>query len=244
MGYGDLLLASGKAKKLHEKTGDPISIGDGKTVFWFDLYKGVPYLSKKPARWYYSYPGHRGYYVPVTHEWVLDYRAEPADIAFFPGELEQFDFGDYVVIEPNIKWGSCIGKLWGYDRYQKVVDDNPDIQFIQPIHKEARFRLQGVKHVETTLRSVAALIHNAVSCVLPDGFLHHVAAAVNTPAVVIFGGFAPPQCLSYPIHRTLSWGEPKGFKMSKEEGNAAMQKISVQEVCRHLREVVEDMHRV
>lgn len=148
--------------------------------------------------------------------------------------------GDYVVIEPNIKGGASPAKIWPH--YQAVVNALPDIEFRQPSY--GRQILQGVKAVPTSLRQAALLIAGARAVLLPDGCLQHVAAAVGTPGVVIFGGFAPRECLGYPIHRTLGDGA-FGFRKDRRESRAAMEAIRPEQVVRELKEIYDsDRHRL
>jgi ADP-heptose:LPS heptosyltransferase len=73
---------------------------------------------------------------------------------------------------------------------------------------------------------------------LPDGFLHHLAAAVGTPGVVIFGGFAPKEVLGYSLHTNLgegAYGQRKGGR----ESRVAMENITPEQVIRALKDVYD-----
>jgi hypothetical protein len=61
--------------------------------------------------------------------------------------------------------------------------------------------------------------------------MHHGAAAVGTPAVVIFGGFIPPAVVGYDMHVNLTGGAEACGSLNKcLHCRAAMEKISVEEV--------------
>ena len=71
---------------------------------------------------------------------------------------------------------------------------------------------------------------------LPEGGLHHAAAALSTPAVVIYGGFVSPvnmgyegQVALYRPHRHD--GEPCGLRVPCEGCIAAMDGIAVETVA-------------
>ena len=89
----------------------------------------------------------------------------------------------------------------------------------------------------TSLLTAAELIAGARAYVGPDGCLHHVAAAVETPAVVIFGGFSPKECLGYTSHINLgegAYGDRKETARSRE----AMEAIRPEQVVEALRSLL------
>ncbi len=60
----------------------------------------------------------------------------------------------------------------------------------------------------TTLREAAARIADAAALVGLESGLMHVAAAVGTPAVIIYGGRSRPHETGYPCHRNLTRSPP------------------------------------
>lgn len=52
-----------------------------------------------------------------------------------------------------------------------------------------------------------ALISVARTAVLPEGGLHHAAAAFGLRAVVLFGGYISPNITGYSIHQNIFTGE-------------------------------------
>jgi ADP-heptose:LPS heptosyltransferase len=197
-----------------------------------------PYILQRPesgCEWLKDYTGHRPYQSGETPEqwlWNYDYRAEPAEI--FWGPDERVEPGNYVVIEPHIKGGASPAKQWKH--YQAVVDGLPAIEFRQPQY--GRPILRGAKPVGTNLRQAALLLAGARAVLLPDGFLHHLAAAVGTPGVVIFGGFAPKEVMGYPIHTNLGEGA-FGYRKDRRESRAAMEAITPEQVIRALKEIYD-----
>lgn len=236
MGFGDQLLAAGQAKLIHRATGQKVAIGRRPKVSWSVFYENNPYLSEngRGCEWLIDYPGHRGYIIEKTADrfiWNHDYKAEPAEIFFGPDEV--VTQGDYVVIESNVKGGASPGK--SYPHFQSVVD-LVDVEFRQPSYGLPTLR--GVTPVQTTLRSVAMLIAGARAYVGPDGCLHHLAAALGKPAVVIFGGFAPPDVLGYDFHTNLGEGG-MGYRFEHGFSRAAMGKIRPETVAEALRELLD-----
>lgn len=226
MGLGDYLLAAGQAKLLHRRTGRKVSVGNGKKVDWFPLYERIPYLSREPAEWLVDYQGHRQYIAQLDDErytWNLEYKAEPAELEI------KWKHGDYIVIEPNIKDGAPPGKQW--HGFQEVVN-RLDVPFVQPSYGQPLLR--GVSPAKTMIQDIPELIANARCCLLPDGFLHHVAAATETPSVVIWGGFAPPEVLGYEFHENVSYGPALGHRKATKEVMEAMKNITVDQVIERL----------
>ncbi len=68
------------------------------------------------------------------------------------------------------------------------------------------------KWVETpTFRNALAILSKAKLFVGTDGGLHHAAAALGIPSVVIWTGFSSPRHLGYDTHRNIHDGsEPCG----------------------------------
>ena len=124
-----------------------------------------------------------------------------------PGEIYLSDestvTGQYIVVEPHVKDG-CVSpnKSWGFDRFQSVVKSCPGIRFVQPDYGAAI--LEGVEPVVTKgFLNACSLIRDATGYLGNEGGLHHAAAAVDTPSVVIFGGYHSPKVTGYSNHINL-----------------------------------------
>ena len=64
--------------------------------------------------------------------------------------------------------------------------------------------LEGVRPIETAdFRAACAALAGARAAVLPEGGLHHAAAALDIPAVVIFGAMTSPANTGYASHVNL-----------------------------------------
>jgi ADP-heptose:LPS heptosyltransferase len=151
-----------------------------------------PYhLAKSDAKWTYN-PG---------------FRADRGELYFSAAEKA---FGErhrgLVVIEPNIKLKASPNKQWGWERWQRLADllNAAGIKPTQLVGAPGARVLSGVGTVPTpSFRMACAVIGGARACILPEGGPHHAAAALNVPAVVIFGGFTPVELTGYEGHRNL-----------------------------------------
>lgn len=116
-----------------------------------------------------------------------------------------------MVIEPNVPRSKSVAsnKQWPVERYQRVADAlrSQGWRLVQPIYIGVLHQLTGVEFVQTkTFRDALALLKKARLYIGPEGGLHHGAAAVGTMAVVLFGGFIPPQVTGYDLHINLTGG--------------------------------------
>lgn len=205
MGWGDEVIATGIAKKARLKTNRPICIGDGHNIFWSPVFDGNQKISKeitKDCVWIKSYPGSRPYIKQILPDrFVFDelFHVEPGELFFSPEELRHTE-KDFVYIEPNIKGELGFNKDWGFDKWQKVVNSLPDIKFVQGKGR----KLENVLQVDTSsFRDACALLSRAFLFVGTDGGLHHAAAALGLPAVVVWSGFSPSKVLGYSSHINL-----------------------------------------
>jgi ADP-heptose:LPS heptosyltransferase len=96
-------------------------------------------------------------------------------------------------------------KEWSVERIQMVVDAlAPEVEVVQlgarsdaPLQRVADYR------GKTSLREAAGLIAGATIFIGLVGFLMHLARAVGTPAVIVFGGREHPTQSGYPVNRNL-----------------------------------------
>lgn len=148
-----------------------------------------PYhLAKTPEKWVYN----------------LNFRPDVGELYFSRDELE---FGKrhrgLIILEPHIKSGASPNKQWGWDRWQKLTDQIlAEGLHVSQIGPHGTRLLRGARLIQTAdFRHGCAVLQYARAAVLPEGGLHHAAAAVGLPAVVIFGGFTPIELTGYDLHR-------------------------------------------
>ena len=153
---------------------------------------------------------------------------EPGEIYFTEAEKARKLYGRFIVVDPNtdIKCVS-VNKAWGFDKFQSVVDMLPDIRFVQASY--GRPLLDGVETFDTAnFRAGCRLVQDAIGFLGNEGGLHHAAAAVGTPAIVIFGSYHSPKVTGYASHINLSVGdEPCGTRAHCQHCRDAMNSITV-----------------
>ena len=200
MGLGDEIMAAGEARRLQQTDPRPVVILDRKgRPRWHPLWQGNPRIARAEgpgAQRHVNGPGCRPYVESITPERFVfrsDYRPTPGEL--FPTAEERAfaePFAGAVIVEPNIKDRASPNKRWPWEYWQAVVTARPDLPWLQMGPVGTR-RLAGVRSIETpSFRHAAAVIATARAAVLPDGGLHHAAAAFGIPAVVIFGAFIDP----------------------------------------------------
>jgi len=100
-----------------------------------------------------------------------------------------------VVIHPKAAFSA--NKDWIWERWPELVERNPQYTFIQ-IGSSGEDYVKGcVDHRGISIRDTAAVIKAANALVAVDSLFAHVAAAVGTRAVVLFGATTP-----------VIWGHP------------------------------------
>jgi hypothetical protein len=245
MGYGDELMGSGVARGAHAR-GKRIAFGNGQRIIWHDnahqIFRGNPNVAPPGSEgahdleWVAHYPSNRLYHRGrESDRWIFsDWRAVPGQV-FFTKEEEHIakTFQVDVVIEPSVK-RMAPNKQWPVERYQAVATalTQKGYRVAQFMGGRASGWLEGVMPVPTnSFRAALAKLARVRLYVGPEGGLHHGAAALAVPGVVIFGGFTHPRNTGYDLHRNLFVGdEPCGRQGPCEHCNAAMSAIAVDQV--------------
>jgi len=128
-------------------------------------------------------------------------------------------------------------KEWGIDKYQQLVariaDHSAVVQFTQ--HDDTCGKvLKNVLQVGCeSFRQAVAVLKSCDLYVGAEGGLHHGAAAVGKPAVVIFGGWISPKTTGYAYHDNIYVGDPNfpcGARYPCAHCSACMEKISIDAV--------------
>lgn len=248
MGVGDEILAAGDARRLRETIGcGPVTILDRRGLpRWHPVWQfcedvahprlNSPHTVTNGGRARpYAVPGK-----PSREQWEwVDYKPTPARIEIAGSILDRWRGITGVIVEPNIKPGASVNKDWGFDRWQRLVELAPDIPWLQ-IGPADTTRLPGVRFVQTpTIFDAFAVLSFATAAVLPEGGLHHAAAAVGTRAVVIYGGFISPRQTGYDRHINLfTGGIPCGYRVPCPHCREAMAGISPEMVLKNLRSIL------
>ncbi len=203
MGFGDSLIVASIVKKAKLRHPDkPIVVGDGTQIRWCEVFDNNPKIAREitpGCLWVHNTEGRRPYIdyrysTPTRMEWVENCRCEPGELYLTDEETDWLD-RDFVYIEPNTKSDSIYkNKDWGFDKWQRVVDLLPDVRFVQGSGR----RLAGVAQRDTkSFRHACGLLLHADLFVGPDGGMHHAAAALGKPAVLVWGGLINPLITGY-----------------------------------------------
>ena len=264
-------MAAGRAKLLHRETGKLIAIGRPPNVLIpCDLYNYNPYLLRSgtvckeaDVMWIFDHSGNRPYidYHATRHHpdnkgrrkpyrwvWNMEYTPEPAEIFFSPEEKwqieNQLERREYILVDPHIKRRAPSMKRWPFAYYQDVVDEiRKHIEVIQPINiREDGRPLEGVTVHNANLRELAVLMSCAKCFLGNEGLPHHLAAALNIPAVVIAGAFIPKSLTGYP---SQTWFETYnerviGVRDPSLPGICIMNDISPQQVITAVKRILRE----
>jgi hypothetical protein len=250
-------MASGEARALKRAYARAkIVVGDGQREFWSELFDGNSNLTRladvrsgDDVVWLRNYFGCRPYLDYALSEAncrqvFKPYRAIAGDIISSETELARADVLlserprrdlPLVSIEPNVEFGP--NKDWGFSRWQAVVDRLRDrVTFVQPSYGKPL--LAGVHAIPSTFRCYCAVLTRCALHVGPEGGLHHAAAALRRPAVVVFGGRIHPRVTGYAGHASLyvdAPGSPCGMVAPCEHCQRCLESISVHTVVTHVR---------
>lgn len=256
MGWGDEIMAAGQARELRAR--DP----GRRRVRILDRYnrarshaawQGNPHIAAAAERGDFVKLLNGGGvrpYIEAKHAQRWVWKDWPGGKGPPRGELYLSDeentigrqFAGRIVLEPHIKPGASPNKAWGWMRWNKLawLLQERYGQRVTQLGSAAVPLLAGAELVETkSFREAAAVLAGARAAVLPEGGLHHAAAALNLPAVVIFGGFIAPRHTGYDGHVNLfTGGEACGMRVPCDHCRDAMAKISPEDVAEQLMELL------
>lgn len=257
MGLGDELMGAGAARVHFERTGRRVRYWHKGKPKWFDVWDGLPWLvppdetASSVDDWVTRPSGLRPYIAAKNeHRWIWKaYQPQPSAFVFTDAELAWRERArGCVLIEPNIKPGASPNKQWSPRRWQQLVDIAPDVPWLQ-VGVPWSERLRGVRFIFTeNFRQAAAALSVCAAAVLPEGGLHHAAAAVGTPAVVIFGGYIGPSVTGYPQHRSLFVDDGAhplgcGMRLACPHCSGTMAVITPEQVLGELKGILHEASR-
>jgi hypothetical protein len=242
-------MVTGQARVLQERDPRKVRIVYEKSR-WHEAWEGNPRIARPGEAGDFQVlqprDGYRRPYIAEKTEMQWTWRAygPPRGELYFAREELKFaaQFDHRILIEPRLKPGASPNKDWGKARWLELVRlaALKGIRFAQcaPTNK---FHLPGVEFIWThDMRKAAAVVARARALVIPEGGLHHVAAAVGRPAVVIFGGYIAPAVTGYPEHRNLFTGGGLGcgMRVACKHCQAAMAQIEPAQVLEELEEIL------
>lgn len=244
MGAGDWLMATAQIKQLHQSNGRRVLVVDRRGApQWHPVFEGNPRVARTKvpsAQYLLNCSGSRPYILAKTPtNWVWKHwKIEPGEI-YMSAEERAFAAGmvGHILIEPHTKVVQS-NKAWFWERWQALVDGGG--KFIQ-VGPEGTRALNGVRFVVTPdFRRACAVLAASKAYVGPEGGLHHAAAALGVPAVVLFSEFISPEFTGYAMHRNLRHAGPAcGARLPCAGCRASMEAITVDEVRTHLEEITQ-----
>lgn len=248
MGLGDEIMSTALAMDMYESNPIKVAVGNGRQLRYSQqIFTHNPVMLTEQElsegvehQWLRNYPGHRHYIDNVRtinasekkYVWRKVGPLRNGVIVFNKKEQRTAMHGRFTFIDPHVK--DRPNKDWGSDKYQRLVKSLPGVRFVQPSYGKPI--LDGVEAFPCkTFRQGMRLMRDAESAVINEGGMHHAAAAVGTPAVVIYGGFISPDQTGYTMHTNLYvGGEPCGMISRCGHCRDALDSISVFDVAEAL----------
>lgn len=217
MGLGDEIMVTGEVKRLRATDSRRVLVRDKfNRPRWHELWVGNPGIVRRlgmgPTQFLVNGADRRPY---------IDYTRTTKDRWAYTGwrctEGELFGIrpdargSGRVLIEPTIKDNASPNKQWGAARWQALVDSRADIRWAQ-MCPPGEAALHGVERIETrSFRQAVGVLMSCDAAVLPEGGLHHAAAAVRKKVIVLFGGMTHPKNTGYTWHDNLFVDEPEAL---------------------------------
>lgn len=251
MGLGDEIIVTGQARVLQQTDPRKVRVQYERQK-WFAVWDHNPRIARPDEQGDFQVLEPRDarrlrpYCSDKTHRrWTWrEFRPPRGELYFTPAER---DFGrrhaGRVILEPHIKAGASPNKQWGWVRWNRLawlLQEKHGVRVTQ-LGALGVPQLEGAEYVPTrSIREAAAVLAHARVAVLPEGGLHHTAAAVNARAVVIYGGFIAPAVTGYDDQVSLFSGEGLGCGMRVPCGHCAnaMQNIKPEAVADRVMEVM------
>lgn len=172
-----------------------------------------------------------------------EYKPHPGEL-FFSGRekylAEQHAPVD-VILEPSVKRSASPNKDWGLENWQTLANLLVENRYtVAQVGPKGTKILNAGRLVETSsFRLAAAYLARAKAAVLPEGGLHHAAAAVGVRSVVIYGGYISPKQTGYDMHTNIfTGGEPCGWRTKCKHCADAMAKITPEQVFEELKKLL------
>lgn len=245
MGWGDEIMVTGLARQLQEVNPLPVRVLDrrGKTR-WHAIWEGNPRIAA---------PGFRGEVQPITngperrpyikeetlHRWVWREWTCPVGEIYLTAEERAFgnSFPGRVILEPILKPEANPNKRWNWSNWDTLARLLRQRGYaVAQMAPPKTPLLTGVEWIRTSsFRQAAAVLARSRMAILPEGGLHHAAAALRVPAVVLFGGYISPRQTGYSHQINLyHGGEPCGMKVRCHHCVKAMNAIRPEHVLDHV----------
>lgn len=246
-------MASGFARGA-AKRGRRVAFGDGRRIIWDHnsepIFRNNPNVAPPGSEkagdleWHPFCKGNRQYIVHDrgANRWIWNYGFKPVrgEVFLADGEKRWAEAvgSGFVLIEPNVPdKPQAVNKQWSHHKFDQVAlglraKGYEIIQLANPMASNGGGpQLLGSRLVKApTFRHALALLARAALFIGAEGGLHHGAAAVGTDAVVLFGGWVPPEVTGYNGHANIARGKACGSLAPCPHCREIMESISAQEV--------------
>lgn len=252
MGIGDELMLAGLARD--RAGGDRAlrfhSLDKGGSPRWFHVWDICEHMARPGEHAAGAIPGFtdrlRHYCSGLTKErytWRA-YRPVAAALRLPEHARRRAGLGHgAVVFNPTIKHKAPLSKDWGIERWQRLISLKSGIRWVQ-IGPPPLPRMRGALAVVTSdFAEACAIMSGARAVVVHEGALHHAAAALGVPAVVIRGGFISDEVTGYEGQRSFFSRSEQfplgcGLRGRCEHCAAAMASIAPDAVLQAVQEVM------
>lgn len=260
-------MLSGIARRLHAATNENVGFVSANGARRGDpLWQNIPYIAQhdEPAQaLILSGRGHRPYYSHMEGNRIIWRKWDKA-----PGEIRLTDeeraFADHalfaemgptdlpiVLMGPRwkAKGGGGQNKDWGWDKWIEVANVLLRENIAWPVEccpaGEKKFDCAAYPVITPTFRHACAILERSIGYVGHEGGLHHAAAALEKPAVVVFGGYISPEVTGYDGHRNFYIPDSRyplgcGTVTPCDHCRESMNKITVEQVVNAVKDMVED----
>lgn len=176
-----------------------------------------------------------------TQRYFREYEAHPAVIEL-PARAKALARAaeGAVVFNPTIKVGASPNKQWPIEQWRELVARNADVRWLQIGGGPAI-----AERVPTgDIFDAFGVISGALAVVCHEGALHHGAAALGVPAVVIRGGYIGPRVTGYAGQADLFVHDERyplgcGMRVPCTHCARAMETIKPDDVIAALRTILE-----
>jgi ADP-heptose:LPS heptosyltransferase len=232
----------------------------GKTKFyWAEIFENNPYIlqpgenaeqvmviSNYPkSRPFFNYAKTRytqaddGSKVPYKFAYNPDYEVTCGELYFSDSEIaeaekliENFE-APIIFIDPH---ADNPNKHWIFERWDDVIKQSSH-QFVQLTYDEHAVPLNGAVQLNTTtFRQACAVLNAGVGrgiLLTVDCDLHHAAAALKMPAIVLWSHYSHPDNFGYNDHINIRWdpaGKPCGLRDNCIQCKTSVEMIKVRDV--------------
>jgi len=258
MGIGDEIMVSGEVELLAAGTDHVYAICDARggraKHRWHYVWDGNPHIARPHAAYTHELFNHGGARPYISAK--LDMRWVWRKYRPLPGRLYLTKYIDHlkavasghVVFNPDLKSGAPVNKQWPREYWEALVRDTPQVSWLQIGEGDGvntGWRVPGARYLQTpTFWHACGALAGARAAVLQEGGLHHAAAALGTPAVVIFGGFIAPDCTGYNAQQSIFVPTEEhplgcGMRFYCEHCAKAMRSIQPTDVMQRLEKILE-----